>query len=357
MLSKPNRKRAIEDRLNQAAGSIDNDNMFPLNTLVPDPKNVRDEYLSMETLVDLLKVDTSETLVDRSGETLLMPESLDDIPHINAFEFGDYEKAAREYGELVGLAKSIHMADQDDIPPIIIRERPDGRYQINSGHRRRKAYRILSTPKVKCSLHGSTSDSPEQTLKNLIGQANENLAQASLTLTEKLRVIERTIEALANVKGVPPSKVKKKDVSGYLAFDKHTFNVIWPLLTAPDDVRDAIQAGQITSARKAYDIARIADPDARRAAITNDGPVPAEPKKKAKRPTPSSGVAPSSDTGVSLGRASKTSTVRTLVLSLVADEAPLAEFRDAITGGTDLDDELGVKEAWDKLIKLADDYL
>lgn len=355
MLRTPKNKRAISDRLDQAAGSIDNDNMFPLNTLVPDPKNVRDEYLSMETLVEMLRLDTDESLVDISGETLEIPESLEEIPGIEDYELQDFSKASREYGELVGLAKSIHIADPDDIPPIIIRERPDGRYQINSGHRRRKAYRILSVVKVKCSLHGSTSDSPEHTLKNLIGQANENLAQASLTLTEKLRVVERTIEAMAAVKEIPASKVKKKDVAGFLAFDKHTFNVIWPLLSAPDDVREAINSGQITSARKAYDVARISDLTDRQKAINSDGPVakPAQQPKKPKTKTPSK----PEEQGVHLGKATKTSTVRTFVLALVDEGAPLEEFREVVTGGTDLDDDLGVKEAWDKLVSLADDYL
>ena len=83
------------------------------------------------------------------------------------------------------------------ITPVTLREKDDGRYEIVSGHRRKKACEIAGLPTVKCEVREMTRD------EAIILMVESNLQRSVILPSEKAFSYKMRLEAMKRQAGRP----------------------------------------------------------------------------------------------------------------------------------------------------------
>lgn len=116
------------------------------------------------------------------------PPHIHDLPLGEIDDFPDHPYAVREDEDMEALIESIR--ERGIITPITVRPKADGRYEIVSGHRRRKACEIAGLGTIKAEIRDMTRD------EAIILMVDSNVQRSNILPSEKARAYKMKLEAM-----------------------------------------------------------------------------------------------------------------------------------------------------------------
>lgn len=213
---------ALDDTVSSAknnAGELHVE-IIPLRKIELDPDNPRDLALNFEDLYQGLSKKDS------------------------AFERKNMEKEA-----LASLAKSIK--EQGIINPIVVYKYHD-QYRLIAGERRTLASILAEKSDIPAKV---LTTRPDQ-LKLSLLQWIENIEREDLTLWERLRNLEKILNAYAEAHKKDPADISPTELSQLLGCSLQQGVNYRHVLNASDELRKHIQLGEIKNIEKAAFIAK-----------------------------------------------------------------------------------------------------
>ena len=111
-----------------------------------------------------------------------------DIPLQEIDDFPDHPYKVRKDEDMDALVESIR--ERGVITPITLRPKEDGRYEIVSGHRRRRACEILGHETIKAEVREMTRD------EAIILMVDANVQRSSILPSEKAFAYKMKLEAM-----------------------------------------------------------------------------------------------------------------------------------------------------------------
>ena len=111
-----------------------------------------------------------------------------DLPLSEIDNFTDHPYEIREDEDMDALVESIR--ERGVITPITVRTKEDGRYEIISGHRRRKACEIAGLKTIKAEIREMTRD------EAIILMVDSNVQRSNILPSEKARAYKMKMDAL-----------------------------------------------------------------------------------------------------------------------------------------------------------------
>lgn len=139
-------------------------------------------------------------MTDEERKTQTLPRIVD-IPIEMIDDFPDHPFKVRMDEDMQQLVESIK--ERGLIHPVILRKKEDGRYEIVSGHRRKKACEIAGLTMIKAEVREMTRD------EAIIMMVESNLQRSVILPSEKAYSYKMRLEAMKRMAGRPP-----KDNSG-----------------------------------------------------------------------------------------------------------------------------------------------
>lgn len=103
-------------------------------------------------------------------------------------DFPDHPYGVREDEDMDALVESIR--ERGIITPITVRPKEDGRYEIVSGHRRRKACELAGLDTIKAEIRDMTRD------EAIILMVDSNVQRSNILPSEKARAYKMKLEAM-----------------------------------------------------------------------------------------------------------------------------------------------------------------
>jgi len=144
--------------------------------------------LSKRTNIDLgLKGYDELFMDDRSRAEAKLPR-IHDIPLDQIDDFPDHPFKVKLDEDMDQLVQSIK--DRGIITPVTLRQKEDGRYEIVSGHRRKKACELAGMATVKAEIRDLTRD------EAIILMVESNLQRSTILPSEKAFSYKMRLEAL-----------------------------------------------------------------------------------------------------------------------------------------------------------------
>ena len=111
-----------------------------------------------------------------------------DLPLSEIDDFPDHPYQVRKDEDMDALVESIR--ERGVITPITVRPKEDGRYEIISGHRRRKACEIAGLETVKAEIREMTRD------EAIILMVDSNVQRSNILPSEKAKAYKMKLEAM-----------------------------------------------------------------------------------------------------------------------------------------------------------------
>lgn len=118
-----------------------------------------------------------------------------DLPLKDIDDFTDHPYEIREDEDMDALVESIR--ERGIITPITVRPKEDGRYEIVSGHRRRKACEIVGLETVKAEIRELTRD------EAIILMVDSNVQRSNILPSEKAKAYKMKLDAIRRTAGRP----------------------------------------------------------------------------------------------------------------------------------------------------------
>lgn len=119
-----------------------------------------------------------------------------DIPLTEIDDFPDHPFKVRMDEDMNQLVESVR--DRGIINPILLRPKEDGRYEIVSGHRRKKACELIGLPTIRSEIREMSRD------EAIIMMVESNLHRTKILPSEKAFSYKMRMEALRRLPGRPP---------------------------------------------------------------------------------------------------------------------------------------------------------
>ncbi len=149
--------------------------------------------------IDLgMKTALDEMFMDDVGRYENRLPKIYDIPLSQIDDFPDHPFQVRLDEDMDELVKSIR--ERGLITPITLRQKEDGRYEIVSGHRRRKACELAGLESVRAEIKELTRD------EAIILMVESNLQRSVILPSEKAFAYKLRLEALNRQAGRPPKE-------------------------------------------------------------------------------------------------------------------------------------------------------
>ena len=126
-------------------------------------------------------------MTDEERKKQILPH-IEDIPLDQVDDFPDHPFKVRMDEDMQQLVESIK--DRGLIHPLILRKKDDGRYEIVSGHRRKKACEIAGLQTVKAEVRDMTRD------EAIIMMVESNLQRSVILPSEKAFSYKMRLEAM-----------------------------------------------------------------------------------------------------------------------------------------------------------------
>lgn len=142
---------------------------------------------------------------DKGREENRLPK-IYDIPLSEIDDFPDHPFNVRMDEDMDNLVQSIK--DRGIITPITLRKKEDGRFEIVSGHRRKKACSLAGLSTVKAEIKELTRD------EAIILMVESNLQRTTILPSEKARSYKMRLEAMNRQAGRPAKDNLTPVVSG-----------------------------------------------------------------------------------------------------------------------------------------------
>ena len=151
--------------------------------------------MSKGTNIDLgLKGYDELFMDDRSRAEIKLPR-IHDIPLDQIDDFPDHPFKVKLDEDMDQLVQSIK--DRGIITPVTLRQKEDGRYEIVSGHRRKKACELAGMATVKAEIRDLTRD------EAIILMVESNLQRSTILPSEKAFSYKMRLEAMKRQSGRP----------------------------------------------------------------------------------------------------------------------------------------------------------
>ena len=131
-------------------------------------------------------------MTDEERKTQTLPRIVD-IPIEMIDDFPDHPFKVRMDEDMQQLVESIK--ERGLIHPVILRKKEDGRYEIVSGHRRKKACEIAGLTMIKAEVREMTRD------EAIIMMVESNLQRSVILPSEKAYSYKMRYEALKRIAG------------------------------------------------------------------------------------------------------------------------------------------------------------
>ena len=139
--------------------------------------------------IDLgLKKAYDELFLDEKARAENRQPRIQDIPLDLIDDFPDHPFRVRMDEDMEQLVQSIR--NHGIITPVKLRSKEDGRYEIVSGHRRRKACELLSLPAIPSEVREMTRD------EAIIMMVESNLQRSTILPSEKAFSYKMRLEAM-----------------------------------------------------------------------------------------------------------------------------------------------------------------
>ena len=145
--------------------------------------------------IDLGLTALDELFMTEEGRQESRLPRIHDIPIELIDDFPDHPFQVRLDEDMDQLVESIRT--NGIITPITLREKPDGRYEIVSGHRRKKACEIVGLSTVKSEIREMTRD------EAIILMVESNLQRSQILPSEKAFSYKMRLEAMRRQAGRP----------------------------------------------------------------------------------------------------------------------------------------------------------
>jgi len=176
-----------------------------------------------------------------------MPEEVIHSIEVNRIELRPQVRTQFDDREITGLAMSMRAVGQ--LSPVRVRR--DGElFPVVDGARRTLAAKKLNWPTIAAIVESDDIHETDVLERSLIA----NCQRADLTPIEKARGIEELIQKTGRT---------ASEAAGRLGMSKADVSRIRSLLSLPEEMQAAIQAGTLP-ASTAYEIYKLPDPDAQR---------------------------------------------------------------------------------------------
>lgn len=169
--------------------------------------------------IDLgLKNALDELFMDDEGRKENRLPKIHDIPLSEIDDFPDHPFKVRLDEDMDQLVESIK--ERGLITPITLRKKEDGRYEIVSGHRRRKACEIAGLETVRAEIKELTRD------EAIVLMVESNLQRSVILPSEKAYSYKMRLEALKRQAGRPS---KENGVRFYRIYNNGNGGVSLPM--------------------------------------------------------------------------------------------------------------------------------
>ena len=133
-------------------------------------------------------------MTDKQRQENKLPK-IHEIPLSQIDDFPDHPFKVRIDEDMEQLVESIK--ERGLITPIIIRQKEDGRYEIVSGHRRRKACELAGMDSIKAEIREMSRD------EAIIMMVESNLQRSVILPSEKALAYKMRLEAIKRLPGRP----------------------------------------------------------------------------------------------------------------------------------------------------------
>lgn len=145
--------------------------------------------MSKEKTVDLgLKTAFDELFMSDAGRAENRLPKIYDIPLSEIDDFPDHPFQVRLDDDMDALVQSVK--ERGIITPVTLRQKEDGRYEIVSGHRRKKACELAGLETLKCEVKELTRD------EAIIVMVESNLQRSTILPSEKAFAYKMRLEAM-----------------------------------------------------------------------------------------------------------------------------------------------------------------
>ena len=152
--------------------------------------------MSKEKTVDLgLKTAFDELFMSDAGRAENRLPKIYDIPLSEIDDFPDHPFQVRLDDDMDALVQSVK--ERGIITPVTLRQKEDGRYEIVSGHRRKKACELAGLETVKSEIKELTRD------EAIILMVESNLQRSTILPSEKAFSYKMRLDAMKRQAGRP----------------------------------------------------------------------------------------------------------------------------------------------------------
>lgn len=148
-----------------------------------------------ETKIDLGLTGYDEMFMTDQGRAENKLPRIYDIPLQKIDDFPDHPFKVRMDEDMNQLVESVR--DRGIINPILLRPKEDGRYEIVSGHRRRKACELLGQDTIRAEIREMSRD------EAIIMMVESNLHRSVILPSEKAFSYKMRMEAIKRLPGRP----------------------------------------------------------------------------------------------------------------------------------------------------------
>ena len=149
-----------------------------------------------ETKIELTAYDDLFQTDESRAEAAL--SKIRDIPLLEIDEFPDHPFKVLMDEDMEQLVESIKR--NGVMTPATVRLKEDGRYELISGHRRKKACELAGLETLKCEVKDLTRD------EAIIIMVESNLQRSVILLSEKAFAYKMRLEAMKRQAGRPPKE-------------------------------------------------------------------------------------------------------------------------------------------------------
>ena len=145
--------------------------------------------------IDLGLTALDELFMTEEGRQENRLPKIHEIPHELIDDFVGHPFQVRDGEDMDLLVESVRA--NGIITPVTLRPKPDGRYEIVSGHRRKKACVLAGIPTVKAEIREMTRD------EAIILMVESNLQRSTILPSEKAFAYRMRLEAMKRQAGRP----------------------------------------------------------------------------------------------------------------------------------------------------------
>ena len=149
-------------------------------------------------------------MTDQGREENKLPK-IYDIPISEIDDFPDHPFKVREDEDMAQLVESVK--ERGVITPITLRQKEDGRYELISGHRRKKACELAGMETVPAEIKELSRD------EAILLMVDSNLQRSTILPSEKAFAYKMRLEAMKRMPG-RPSKENVSPVGTNLRSDE-----------------------------------------------------------------------------------------------------------------------------------------